>query len=192
MVSGIGWTGSPLALGDYARARTGATSTAGANAVVVDAASTTDAAITIRTTDGDTVSISLETETDATCAFYRRSGPEGVMAGAALTTSTRRDVAITVQGELDRNEISDIAHLLRRLGHAIRSLLGGRTNAALHQATANGHTDSLAGFSLDVERTNSLTAVWATTSDAGAPAPSVRPATEIPLGPPIPITVLQG
>ncbi|HVP15390.1 MAG TPA: hypothetical protein VMS88_07585 [Terriglobales bacterium] len=192
MLSGIGCTGPLFALADWIRSRSGATSAPAESGMAVDASSDTEATIVIRTKEGDTVSISLDTETDATYAFYRRTGTEGAVRAAALTTSTHNEVSVAVQGDLSQEEISDISHLLRRLGRAIRSLLRGHPSAALRRATAGGHADSLAGFSLDVERSNTLTVVQATAGVADPATQITRPATAAPLGPAVPSTALQG
>lgn len=142
------------------------------NLLAVQASSDTDAQISITTAEGDTVTISLHSDLDAGFAFYRPSGTDGGtnVQAAVLTSSASRSMEITVQGDLNDQEKADVSNLLNRLEHVIRSFLKGHFGAAIHQALEGPSLNSLAGYSLDVEHTESLTLVRASDSATQDPA----------------------
>jgi hypothetical protein len=196
---------------------TGALRRQGANAstdlAAVLASHEVSAEINITTDDGDTVTISLESEADAGYAFYSRpaSGGEGGLKASALVASVSRDLEVSVQGELDDEELADISSLLKRIELVIRNFLKGNFAAAAQQALGGADLDSLSSYSLDVEHTDTLTLLRKTEGapqdstgtgvidkpmaqplpvytpgDETAPSTLPRPALEGPLGPPRP------
>jgi len=131
----------------------------------------TDASIGITTDDGDAVTITLSSEAQAAYAWYRRDGTGG---GTALAASASRETGISVQGSLDQEEMSDIARLVARLLRSVRSFLKGNASAAVHQALEGPSLESLAGFTLGVTHSESLSLVAATggpIKDGGAASP---------------------
>jgi hypothetical protein len=143
--------------------------------LALQATSETGAQISITTDEGDTVTITLHSELDANYAFYRRSGDGTSIEATAFTASASRDVEISVQGDLNEQERTDISNLLKRLDHVIRSFVKGNFNAAVHQALEGPSLDSLSGYTLNVEHTDSLTLIRAT---GGAPQGSSDPGTQ--------------
>jgi hypothetical protein len=121
------------------------------------------AASTSQPTRGDTVTISLGSEVDTSVALYdRQGGAHGFrIAASSLVGSSRRDLEISVQGDLNERELSDIRHLLGRLGRVIRSFLRGDLDVAAARAPGGDGLESLAGYSLSMERTTTLTMIRA-------------------------------
>jgi hypothetical protein len=138
-------------------------STVATNLLAVQASSDTTAEIDITTKDGDTVTISLSSDIDAGYAYYRRTGPGAgsELEARALVASASSELQITVQGNLDERELADITKLVRQLGQAIRSFVKGDTTASARQALEVNGLDSLSGFSLDMEHSDSLSLIGA-------------------------------
>ena len=134
--------------------------------LAVQASSETKAEIDIATKDGDTVTISLASDVEAGYACYRRTGTAAgsEMEARALVASASREPQITVQGSLDQEELADITNLVKQLGQAIRSFVRGDTTASARQALDVKARDSLSGFSLELEHSDSLTPIRAGTA----------------------------
>jgi hypothetical protein len=135
--------------------------------------SETTAEIGITTKDGDTVTISLASEIEAGYAYYRRTGPDSEIEARALVASASQELQITVQGNLDKQELADITKLVRQLGQAIRSFVRGDTTASAQQALDVKARDSLSGFTLDMEHSDSLTLIRASAETKTGPAGTV-------------------
>ena len=164
-------------------------SSAATDLLAVQTSSETKAEIDIATKDGDTVTISLASDVEAGYAYYRRTGPGAgsELEARAFVASASRELQITVQGSLDKEELADIAKLVRQLGQTIRSFMRGDTTASARQALDVKARDSLSGFSLDMEHTDSLTLIGAsaatTTALVGAVVlekPAAQPAPVLP------------
>jgi hypothetical protein len=216
MVAGIGLPGLRTGLCDWAGSSPSKPAPAGSSLAALGASSETDAQITIKTAEGDTVAITLDSQIDATYAFYSRPGTEGAtgLRAEVLTASASREVSISVQGDLNEQERADISSLVKQLERVIRSFLKGNTNAAIQQAIGGPSLDSLAGYALNIEHTDSLALIEATgganpdatttgtvsqpavlpmpaspavdEGDAVAPPPVATPGAENPLGRPSP------
>lgn len=141
--------------------------------LALQASSETTAEIGITTKDGDTVTISLASEVEAGYAYYRRTGPDSEIEARALVASASQELQITVQGNLDEQELADITKLVRQLGQAIRSFVRGDTTASAQQALDVKARDSLSGFTLDMEHSDSLTLIRASAETKTGPAGTV-------------------
>jgi hypothetical protein len=153
-----GLDSTPWSAAQARRGSSGAT-----DLLAVQTSSETGAEIGITTKDGDTVTISLHSDVETGYAYYRRTG---TAAGShqearALVASASQELKITVQGSLDEQELADIASLVKQLGQAIRNFVKGDTTASARQALEAPALDSLSGFSLDLEHSDSLTLIRA-------------------------------
>jgi hypothetical protein len=123
-----------------------------------------DAELKIVTDEGDTVTLSLGTETDVSLATYsgqvRGNGGKERLRANFLRVSSRNDVNVQVDGDLNQQERADIDRLLSRVGRALRSFLRNHVGAAIHQLLSIGNLGSLAGFDLKATRTEKTTTAW--------------------------------
>jgi hypothetical protein len=179
MVTGIGLPGFRTGLYGWAGSSPGKPGPAGTSLVALGASSETDAQITIKTAEGDTVAITLDSQIDATYAFYSRPGTNDATSLRAeiLTASASRDVSISVQGDLNEQERADISSLVKQLERVIRSFLKGNMSAAVHQALGGPSLDSLAGYALNIEHTDSLALIQAAggaENPLGGPSPAAQ------------------
>jgi len=157
------------------------------NLLAVQASSETKAEIDITIKDGDTVTISLASDTEAGYAYYRRTGPDAgsELEARAFVASASRELQITVQGSLDQEELADITKLVRQLGQAIRNFVRGDTTASARQALNVKARDSLSGFSLELEHSDNLTLIRAGTAMKTDPVDTV--VFEKPVAQPMPV-----
>jgi hypothetical protein len=190
MVTGITPAFSGLDTTAWSAAQARRDPTGATDLLAVQASSETEADIGITTKDGDTVTISLHSDVEADYAYYRRTDPTAgsELEARALVASASRELKITVEGSLDAEELSDIASLVKQLGKAIRSFVKGHTTQSARQAFDTPALDSLAGFTLDMEHSDSLTLVRASATGT-APTPTVmfekpvaQPAPALPSG----------
>jgi hypothetical protein len=143
---------------------------AGAEAQTVQAAAvrasrTTEAELKIVTNEGDTVTLSLESETDLSLATYsslvRGKGGSGRVKVNLATLSSRSGMGIHVEGDLSEEERADISHLLRNVGRALRSFFSGHIRAAVRRLASLGNLgSSLASFDLKASQTESVSTAW--------------------------------
>jgi hypothetical protein len=175
MVNGISPSFIGLEPSLWSAAHTRRESSGATNLLAVQASSETKAEIDITTKDGDTVTISLASDIEVGYAYYRRTGtPAGSeLEARALVASASQELQITVQGSLDQEELADITKLVKQLGQAIRSFVKGDTTASARQALDVKALDSLAGFSLDMEHSDSLTLIRASVATQIEPVGTV-------------------
>lgn len=157
----------------------------------------TDLSLTVQTKEGDTVTISVDHEVESTMLRYARKGGDGGSAGlVARSRSVTDSIGISVDGDLSDDELADVKALIDRV---IAGLTPGASSAPAPPTAADGGdstpargagtattanadpTDTLAGFTLSVTRSQALDVLKIRTS--GAPTdPKLAPAPQ-PFGP---------
>lgn len=153
-----------------------------------------DTSLTIRTAEGDTVTLTSHTEMEslkARLTYGPGDAPDadehGDDDGVEGATSVRlrelrldRSVTLSVQGDLSDEELADIRELVERLGDTLHDAGHDDDHAgtrSLVRLSTEGF-DSLAGFELHAERTVEVTRVHVrrlappTPSGTNPPAPS--------------------
>jgi hypothetical protein len=118
------------------------------------ASTDTQSRLTILTEDGDRVTLSSHATTEIGYADYRylgyQAGSQTDVHGQALTVSATRELSISVEGDLSRDELHDIRKLVHDLDKVVRDALRGRDDKAADRAARIGDLGSLAGFELVV------------------------------------------
>ncbi len=114
--------------------------------------------LSVRTRDGDLVTLSfssLESRTVSGGVAQSGSGSPSASYSASYSDQRRSssELNVSVEGQLDKKELSDISKLLRRLAKFIRG--GGETTAAgaAPKNPARG-TSTLAGFEFSYQETS--------------------------------------
>jgi hypothetical protein len=129
----------------------------------------TTSALTIVTDDGDRVTLSTRTALAAGAATYDLRGPATLLHAEAARRALSREVGVSIEGELSREEWKDIRRLVKGLRQITRELLAGDLEDAAARATRLGkRLDSLAGF--DYAFTQRQAIVTADVAAAGPPA----------------------
>jgi hypothetical protein len=116
--------------------------------------------ITITTADGDTVTLNTASLFEASYTAYNQSGeingsPYNISASSA-SVSVSKEFSLSIEGELDREEIRDIAKAIREVNKIMRRLLSGDTGHALKRASKLYRLDSLAGIEATMETGKSV------------------------------------
>ncbi|MFN8586895.1 MAG: hypothetical protein U0704_03760 [Candidatus Eisenbacteria bacterium] len=110
--------------------------------------------LTIKTLEGDTVTLSAHLEADATFASIRSRGAQA----SYLSLESSASFEITVQGDLNEQERADIEKLVKQFGRELRQFFRGSEGASAADV-GRGEFSSLAGFAADFEASASLTAI---------------------------------
>ena len=143
--------------------------------VVATAESHTDAALSITTDEGDSVTISFAQDSEATYGSLVRGqrGPNGSsqasVSSASLETSS--EFKIQIQGDLSEAELKDIQDLVKRVGQALHSFEKGDVDKAARRLSHVGDLDSLSGFQVEMNHSESVSVAVSARRSIGPPAP---------------------
>ncbi len=133
--------------------------------------------LTVRTDEGDTVTLSFQRETESLALRYgaKSRGPEGREAASLSlrSASVSQEVSMQVEGSLSEAELADIERLASRITASLAS--GRGAGAAAFAAGDASEFESLAGFSLDVTRERSLELTMIRLREQRLAAPTVAP-----------------
>jgi hypothetical protein len=132
------------------------------------------AEITITTKDGDTVTLNTSTLFEAGFTAYNQSGeinnsPYNVSAaGASFNYSS--DFSLSVDGQLDKEELRDIAKAIRQVNKIMRRLLSGDMEHALKRASKLHKLDTISGIEalLEFDKTVSVAQQASTNTVSGS------------------------
>jgi len=188
MVSGVGGVGRGPGGAAAAPAAGGTREAAVLRAAAVTRESTTQ--LTIVTDEGDRVTLSVHNALAVGAATYsfRGQGDGGALAvdAAARQRSVSREASLVVEGDLSRDELRDIRRLIHDARGVAKRFLRGDVAGALKRAARIDEGDSLAGFALSIQRTETVTSVAAAIQRAGLPpgAAPAEPPAEPPAGSP--------
>ncbi len=146
--------------GSLARSKPDAPSATFERAVVASAQSHTDAALSITTDEGDSVTISFAQDSSATYSSLVRGqrGPNGSSLTSVRTLSFEQSsqFEITVEGDLSEQEMQDIQDLVKRVGQALKSLVRGDVERAAAKLSKPGDLESLSGFQVEMAHSESI------------------------------------
>jgi hypothetical protein len=112
--------------------------------------------IDIVTAEGDKVTLSSDQHAEATFLTYEHlvyanSGYEEEE-GQFVDYSAERNIALSVEGELNEAELADIRALLADLGQLLKDFLTGKSGGSLEETSTDRHRySSLSAFEADFE-----------------------------------------
>jgi hypothetical protein len=175
----------------------------------LDRTSSTDVQIQVQTDEGDTVSITLHRETDLSMISYRyrSSGQDGkqTLALQARSETTTQNIGIQVDGSLSDAEKADLEALIQRVASSLPGMANGSGTDSLPGKSESGDFASLAGYSLTVSQSETLSRIalrsreWQPASppisttppaaDGGPPVPVVTATPPADSGPPVPVVM---
>ncbi|HSS30515.1 MAG TPA: hypothetical protein VLL06_05810 [Nitrospiraceae bacterium] len=138
--------------------------------------------LSVTTTEGDTITLSADLESDFRAVNYT-SHSEGE--GQAVDVrakyaeySLKQEFGVTIEGDLNEQEVKDLEKLFRKVANIFKQYVSGQDKEALAKtaklAERFGHLSSLSGldFSVDVERSVTIFAAQAA-SEVTNPPPRV-------------------
>ena len=118
--------------------------------------------VTIVTAEGDKVVFSSSSQFQATYVTYdsfaRTKGEFALFQGESFDLNTNRELIISVDGDLNKQELKDIKKALRTIGKIMRDFLSGDIGHAVAKALKIGKLESILSFeaSLQFEQSISL------------------------------------
>ena len=134
--------------------------------------------IVIHTLEGDTVTISSSAydaggyETYESLAAGR--GGSLYRYGETAYFESRRQMSISVAGDLNREELEDINSILGTLDEMMKDLVAGNLESALSKSSQFADIDAVASFSADLSITATLTESRFESASASSSAPENR------------------
>jgi len=175
--------------GNYPKALNGQQtpdSSASVQATQVKVSQSQTADITIVTAEGDTVTLSANRSAELSFTTYNAQGQAGDSSGAisAASAEFRRssDFSITVDGDLNKEELKEIRTAIRTIQKAANDVLKGHEEKAAAQTAKLAGLDQIASIDADLEfnREVSVTQVTAQSDTADvqttqAPTTAVAP-----------------
>lgn len=162
--------------------------------------------LSVTTAEGDTITLSADIESDFRAVNYKShvegDGKTVDIEAKYAAYSLKQEFGVTVEGDLNEQEVKDLAKLFGKVANIFKKFLSGQDDAALAKtaklADRFGGYSSLADLNLkvDLERSVTLFAAALTGEVTGQPGtPAALPASTPPAStPPAPTTqaVTQG
>ncbi len=138
-----------------------------------------DAGLTIKTREGDLVTLSSSTFSKLDAFFYNSKGVLQTDAGKISVTQNQREITLasgesftfTVAGDLNEQELLDIEAIVKGIDEVISEMTQGDMEDAVAAALAMGGYDSIAGYSADItyQKSYAMTSeVQAKTEETGS------------------------
>ena len=136
----------------------------------------TSAEISIVTADGDMVTLSANSSIQARLQTYdyqgRIQGQTIAAHGEEFALSSSSWFALTVDGNLNHDELADINKLIDTLASAGNDFFAGKTNVGLEQLAQLGDLDSIASFDATLSYSREISALSASQVSSSVPAQS--------------------
>jgi hypothetical protein len=118
------------------------------------------AEITITTTDGDTVTLNTSSLFEASFTSYNQSGETSDgsynLSASSASFKASREFSLSVEGELDKEELRDISKAIRQVNKTMRDLFSGDMEQALKRAAKLYNLDSISGIEAVAKVVNSV------------------------------------
>jgi hypothetical protein len=136
--------------------------------------------VSVTTAEGDTITLSANLESDFRAVNYKShvegDGKTVDVEAKYAEYSLKQEFGVTVEGDLNEEEIKDLAKLFRKIANIFQKYLNGQDDAALAKtaklAERFGALSSLSGLDLnvDVERSVTILAAQVASEVTGRPA----------------------
>jgi hypothetical protein len=125
--------------------------------------------LSVTTAEGDTITLSANVESDFLAASYKShvegDGTTTDVAASYARYSLKQEFGVTVDGDLNEQEVRDLTKLFRKVANIFEKYLNGQDDAALAKTAKLverfGRLSSLSGLDLNVDVDRSVTALAA-------------------------------
>jgi hypothetical protein len=124
--------------------------------------------LSISTKDGDTVNISLAADSQAAYLDSLKSEPGKAAVSTTLNTASQQNFTLSVQGDLSTQEVSDIGQVLTTLDKMLGSFVNGNLVPMAAQAQKLTQLDTIDGFSLQMNYSQTVLIAQQTQVQAGS------------------------
>lgn len=142
--------------------------------------------LSVTTAEGDKITISANLQSDFRAANYAAhatgDGQTVDVQAKYAESSLKQEFGVTVEGDLNGQEVKDLSQLFRKIANIFKKVLNGQDDAALAKtaklAGSFGDYSSLSGLDLSVDFTRTVTLFAAaltgeTASQTGNPDPAL-------------------
>ncbi len=137
-----------------------------------------DTALTIQTREGDIVTLSSNSFSEFNAFEYNRQGQIQTDSGYALISQHTREITLTtgeqfsfsVQGDLNEQELSDIAAIIQGVDGIVAEVAEGDMDEAVEKALAMGNYSSVSMYSAEIAYERSYAVTEETRSVSGNPS----------------------
>ncbi|MEP6890858.1 MAG: hypothetical protein ABI955_09230 [Nitrospirota bacterium] len=146
--------------------------------------------LSVTTAEGDTITLSADLESDFRAVNYKAQAEgDGKTVGVDATYaeySLKHEFGVTIEGDLNEEEVKDLTKLFRNVANVFKQYLGGQDDEALAKtaklAERFGTLSSLSGLdlSVDVERSVTVLAAHIVSEVAGFSALPIDRLPQIP------------
>ena len=125
--------------------------------------------LSVTTAEGDTITLSANVESDFLAASYKShvegDGTTTDVEASYAKYSLKQEFGVTVEGDLNEQEVKDLTKLFRKVANIFEKYLNGQDDAALAKTAKLverfGRLSSLSGLDLNVDVERSVTALAA-------------------------------
>ena len=150
----------------------------------VSAYESLDAGLTIKTKEGDLVTLTSNSYVQFNASMYDSKGVLQTGSGTAMVTHNHREITLTsgesfsfsVKGDLSEEELGDIEAIVKGIDEIISEMAKGDMDDAVAKALSMGGYDSVSMYSADITYQRS----YAMRSETQADTMARLPGTEIP------------
>ncbi len=112
----------------------------------------TSGALSITTDDGDRVTLSYSALQALAAASVSVADGHTPVEGVSASSLRSVSVSLSVEGQLDKQETSDITKIFKRFFRAVQDLFRGAPEKAAARLAQGGGLDSLSGFSFNLQQ----------------------------------------
>lgn len=130
-----------------------------------------DGRLSLTTREGDTVTLAAHADASVTYGSLRGRSADGRFAARWASLEASTEYSLQVQGDLNEQELAEIRKLVKEFLHEMRDAFRGRGFDGEDVLEAGTGSATIAGFSVAIEATRSVTAVAVVARPRPAPAP---------------------
>ncbi len=146
----------------------------------VSSSKSLDAGLTIRTKEGDLVTLTTKSFSELDAFVYNRKGVIKSETGKSTITQNKREVTLksgksfsfSVTGDLNEKELGDIENIIKGIDGIISEMTRGDMDNAVRKALTMGNYDTVSMYSADIRYSQSYAVSTDTQIDAAKAVPA--------------------
>jgi len=150
-----------------------------------------DAGVTIKTKEGDVVTLTSNSHSELNAFMYNSKGVLQTDSGKAMVTQNQREITLTsgesftfsVVGDLSGEELGDIEAIVKDIDGIISKMADGNMEDAVDKAVSMGGYDTVSSYSADItyEKSYQMTSEIQAKTEKISPEPELLPKEENPV-----------
>jgi len=153
-------TEDPYPMADYLRFAKGGGTYYGSQITSLSSYQQKSTDITIMTAEGDRVTLSADSQLQASYLTYsglaRGGGAMAQLQGKSYSIQVNRELSITIEGNLSEEELQDIQKAIKTIDKIMHEALSGNTDHALAMTHDVSSMESISSFSASLEIENTV------------------------------------